>query len=55
MAAESRFGKNKNPTAGLAVGFKNSGEGTKTRPPRRMAAARLATGPDLNCRSQLHV
>jgi hypothetical protein len=49
--------QNKNPTAGLAVGFDKSGERIRTQPPRGTTAARLAAGSDssLNSRSRGYV
>jgi hypothetical protein len=44
-------GKNKNPTAVMAVGFTNSSNAIRTRPPRG-TAARLAAGSDSSCDSR---
>jgi hypothetical protein len=43
--------KNKNPTAGLAVGFDKSRDAIRTRPPRGATAARSVAGLDSNCDS----
>src|SRR5215831_14861408 len=40
--------QNKNPTAGLAMGFNKSGERIRTRPPRGTTAARSAADSDSN-------
>jgi hypothetical protein len=40
--------QNKNPTAGLAVGFDKTGERIRTRPQRGTTAARSAAGLDSN-------
>jgi hypothetical protein len=40
--------QNKNPTAGLAMGFDKSGERIRTQPPRGTTAARSAAGSNSN-------